>query len=94
MSVTTILRRFRAARNPRPLEDVVLGRAREEVRRMRRTFEVREARPAHVSRAYCPEKECRCVVELVDGRCPCGNAAVDPIVPARWAPPKKAQVAA
>lgn len=93
MKRESIFRRLRPAVNLRP-EDVALGRAREEVGRMRRTFELRESKPPHVSRAYCPEKECRRVVELVDGRCPCGNAAVDPIVPARWTPPKKAQVAA
>ena len=91
---SSILRMLRPARNPRPAEDVVLCRAREEVGRMRRTFELRQSKPPHVSRAFCPEKGCGRVVELVDGRCPCGNAAVDPIVPARWTPPKKAQVAA
>lgn len=88
-----IFRRLRSAVNPRP-EDAVLDRAREEVGRMRRTLELRQSKPPHVSRAFCPEQECRRVVELVNGRCPCGNAAVDPIVPARWAPPKKEAEAA
>lgn len=88
-----IFRRLRLAVNPRP-EDIVLERASEEVGRMRRTFELREAQPPHISRAYCPEKGCSRVVELVRGRCPCGNASVDPIVPARWTPPKKGPVAA
>ncbi len=88
-----IVRLLRPARNLSP-EDAALARAREEVRRMRATFEVRASLPPHVSRAYCPEEGCGRVVELVRGRCPCGNAAVDPIIPARWSPPKKAEVAA
>ena len=83
-----ILDLLRPERSP---EEIVLDRAREEVRRMRRTFEVRESRPPHVSRAFCPEKGCNRVVELLpSGRCPCGNASVDPIVPARWAAPGRA----
>jgi len=90
-----LLRKATTPAIPQALEAAVLSRARAEVGRMRRTFEARESKPPHVSRAYCPEKGCCCVVELVDGRCPCGNAAVDPIVPARWTPPKKeGQVAA
>lgn len=72
----TILNLLRHSRKPRA-EDAVLARAREEVRRMRATFELREARPAHVRRAWC--EDCEAVVELLDsGICPCGSRSVVP----------------
>lgn len=81
----SILRLLRQAVNPRP-EDVVLDRAREEVGRMRRTFEVRESSPAHVRRAWC--EDCEAVVELLDEtRCPCGSRSIA-IVSRTWAAPK------
>jgi hypothetical protein len=80
-----ILRLLRPAHNPRP-EDAVLARARAEAGRMRRTFELREARPAHVRRAWC--EDCEAVVELVDEtRCPCGSRSTA-VVSRAWAAPK------
>lgn len=65
----------RASSNP--LEDVVLGRARAEAGRMRRVFELREAAPVHVRRAWC--QDCEAVVELTPrGACPCSSRSVVP----------------
>jgi hypothetical protein len=57
-------------------EATVLARARAEVVRMRRTFELRESAPSHVSRAWC--QDCETVVELVRAACPCGSHSVVP----------------
>lgn len=67
---------LRKATTP-PVECAVLSRARAEVVRMRRVFEVREARPVHVHRAWC--EDCTAVVELLDDhRCYCGSRSVIP----------------
>jgi hypothetical protein len=66
-------------------ETAVLARARTEVGRMRRTFELRESAPAHVCRAWC--EDCQVVVELVGDACPCGSRSTA-VVSRAWAAPK------
>ena len=70
-----LLRKATTPAIPRTLEAAVLSRARAEVGRMRRVFEVRESRPVHIHRAWC--EDCHAVVELVDDkRCFCGSRSV------------------
>ena len=86
MTIGILLRRLGPARNQSPIEDVVLGRARAEAGRMRQTFELRKAAPAHVRRAWC--EDCETVVELVDEtRCPCGSRSTVVVFRA-WAAPR------
>lgn len=59
-----------------PTESTVFQRARDEVARMHRTFEVRESLPPHVPRAWC--EDCETVVLLVGDACPCGSRSVVP----------------
>lgn len=83
----SIFRRLRSAVNPRP-EDVVLGRAREEVRRVRDVLELRSTAPTYVYRGHC--EDCGGPVVLLDGtRCEtCGSRSVV-LVSKGWVGKKK-----
>lgn len=82
-----IFRRLRPAVNPRP-EDVVLGRALEEVGRVRDVLELRSTAPTYVYRGHC--EDCAGPAVLLDGtRCEvCGSRSVV-LVAKGWVGKKK-----
>lgn len=84
---TSIFRRLRSAVNQKP-EDVVLDRAREEVRRVRDVLELRSTAPTYVYRGHC--EDCGGPVVLVDGtRCEtCGSRSIV-LVSKGWVGKKK-----
>lgn len=83
----TILNLFRPPRKPRA-EDIVLDRAREEVRRVRDVLELRSTAPTYVYRGHC--EDCGGPVVILDGtRCEtCGSRSVV-LVSKGWVGKKK-----
>lgn len=87
MNRDSIFRRLRLAVNPRA-EDVVLDRAREEVRRVRDVLELRSTAPTYVYRGHC--EDCDGPAVLLDGlTCEvCGSRSVV-LISKGWAGKKK-----
>ena len=83
----TILNLFRPLRKPRA-EDIVLDRAREEVRRVRDVLELRSTAPTYVYRGHC--EDCDGPAILIDGTvCEvCGSRSVV-LISKGWAGKKK-----
>lgn len=88
MTIPMMLRR-KLGRNSRP-EDVVLGRALEEVRRVRDVLELRSTAPTYVYRGHC--EDCGGPVVLLDGlTCEvCGSRSTVLTSQAWGAPPEDA----
>jgi len=71
----TILNLFGRRFKGTPTHERVFNAACVEASRMRSTYELRDNRPAHITRAWC--EDCRAVVELLgSGACACGSRSV------------------